>query len=81
MEKGKMVIDYSNYNQLVDLMNHADDYPYMLMGENQDGEFTTTSITPDRIIVETLQDNGWVRKNIYHRDGMVEETFHDDMVR
>lgn len=75
-----MEIDYSNYEQLVDLMNHADDYPYMLVGENQNGEFTTTSITPNLVILETLQDNGWVRKNIFHRDGMVEETFQDDVV-
>lgn len=81
MEKDKMVIDYSNHNQLVDLMNHADDYPYMLTGENQNGEFTTTSITPDCIILETLQDNGWIRKNVYYCDGLVEEIYHDDVVR
>lgn len=73
-----MEIDYNNHEQLVDLMNHADDYPCMLMGENQDGEFTTTSILHDKVIVEALQDNGWVRKSIIHRDGAVEQTFYED---
>lgn len=68
-------IDYSNHEQLVDLMDHADDYPCMLMGENTDGEFVTTSILEDKIVVDALQSNGWTRTNIFHRDGTVEEFY------
>lgn len=70
-----MTINFKDHSQLVDLMNHADDYPTMLMGENTDGEFVTTSILSDKVVVETTQSNGWVRINTYHRDGTVEETF------
>lgn len=68
-------IDYTNHEQLCDLMDHADEYPTMLMGENENGEFVTTSIYNDRVVWETSQANGWVRTNTAYRDGTVDETF------
>lgn len=70
-----MTINFNNHSQLVNLMNHADDYPGILMGENTDGEFVTTSILSDKVIAKVMQSNGWVRINTYHRDGTVEETY------
>lgn len=70
-----MHIDFNNHEQLQSLMNRADEFPTMLIGENDSGEFVTTSICTDCIVCETLQKNGWTRKNIYHRDGTIEETY------
>ena len=47
----------------------------MLCGENEDGEATYTSIFNDHIVVDTHQSNGWVRRNVYWRDGTREELF------
>lgn len=44
-------------------------------GPNEHGEETTMSITRNNIMCETLQHNGWVRRNIYWRDGSSEEAF------
>lgn len=47
----------------------------MLCGENSDGEQIHISIHEDAIIALTFQKNHWIRRNIYHRDGTVEELF------
>lgn len=70
-----MNIDFANFQQLVNLMDHADDYPTMLIGENEDENLVTTSILHDRVIVETYQSNNWIRVNTYWRDGVIEETY------
>ena len=70
-----MNIDFTNFEQLVDLMDHADDYPTMLMGEDENENLVTTSILSDRVIVETYQSNDWIRVKTYWRDGTIEETY------
>lgn len=70
-----MRIDFNDFEQLQSLMNRADEFPTMLMGENDSGEFMTTSICDDCIVCETLQKNGWTRKNIYRREGTTEEIY------
>lgn len=47
----------------------------MFMGVNTEMEETTISIFPEQIVYVTYQRNGWVRKNIFWRDGTREETF------
>ena len=44
-----------------------------LMDEH--GESVYISIFEDKIVTMTSQSNGWMRKNIYYRDGSREETF------
>ena len=36
------------------------------IGENQDGERILIHVNPDSIVLETWQNNGWVRKNYYY---------------
>lgn len=48
---------------------------YMLFGKNESGEITRMSIDHDSISVSTLQKNGFVRTNIYYRDGGSEELY------
>ena len=69
------MIDFSNHNQLVDLMDKYEEFPYMLSASNSDGEDQQISINSDNITVSTLQKNGWICVNVYWRDGTREETF------
>lgn len=70
-----LMIDFSNRHQLGELMDRSEDFPYMLSASNSDGETQQISINCDNIIVNTLQNNGWVRANVYWRDGTREELF------
>ena len=47
----------------------------MYPGTNEHGESVYISIFEDMIVTMTTQSNGWMRKNIYYRDGSREETF------
>ena len=47
----------------------------MYPGTNEHGESVYISIFSDKIVTMTSQINGWMRKNIYYRDGSREETF------
>jgi hypothetical protein len=52
-----------------------------LVGKNEDGETLIISVVKDietgsdAFKVETAQDNGWMRVNIYYKDGTVEELY------
>ena len=47
----------------------------MYPGVNENGEKIHISIAHESIVVMTFQSNGWMRKNVYHRDGTREELF------
>ena len=71
-----IIIDPSDFKSMCELMDrYGPTTTTMLFGENEDGEATYTSIFIDRIVVDTHQFNGWVRRNIYWRDGTREELF------
>lgn len=52
-----------------------------LVGKNEDGQTIIVSVVKDiedgsdAFKVETAQDNGWMRVNIYYKDGTVEELY------
>lgn len=60
---------------MLKLMDEKGDSDTAFLGSNENMEDTTTSISHDKIVHVTFQSNGWVRKNIYHRDGTCEEIF------
>ena len=57
------------------LMRRHEELKNILAGENENGESVTISVEAERITTVTLQENGWVRRNIYHFDGTREELF------
>lgn len=63
-EKGikKLIADYKNY-------------PNSLIGKNESGEEVRVSINSDNVTTLTFQRNGWVRTNIYWKDGTKEELY------
>ena len=57
------------------LMDEHGDSKTMYPGTNELGEDVYISIFKEKIVTSTSQSNGWIRKNIYYRDGSREETF------
>ena len=68
-------IDFSNRKDMYKLMDNPPATDTRLIGKSDDGEMTFTSIFKDKIVHTTHQHNGWVRVNVLHRDGTLEELF------
>jgi len=74
-ESQTFTFDPSDYKAMLKLMDEKGDSDTMFLGANENMEDTTISIFHDKIVYVTFQSNGWVRKNIYWRDGTTEEIF------
>lgn len=46
-----------------------------LVGENSDNETVIVTIDQESASIRTLQKNGWIRENIYYKDGTQEELY------
>ena len=76
MKNKEIVIEnWYDLDHLCELMDEYGDSEFPFSGENENGETILISIFPDKIVLETFQDNGWTRINHYHRDGMIEELY------
>lgn len=62
---------------LVGLQKIMDDYSNCgnFYGSNKNGENVTVAVCTNEIVQTTYQYNGWIHKNIFHRDGTREEMF------
>lgn len=69
------IFDPSDFKGMLKLMDEKCDSETMFLGENTEMEDTTISIFRDKIVYVTYQNNGWVRRNIYYRDGSSEELY------
>ena len=67
--------DPNDLEGMVALMDTYGDSTTMYPGTNDNGETVHISIYNERIVVSTMQDNGWSRINTYWRDSTREETF------
>lgn len=77
MEKKELTFtfDPADLSGMCALMDEHGNSNTMFVGVNTELEDTTISIFSEKIIYVTYQHNGWVRKNIYWRDGTREEMF------
>ena len=75
--KDKLYFDPSDRVGMLNLMAQYGESEEMMFGENEQGETTQISIFPDRIVLMTMQHNGWVRKNIYYRDSCDTEELYE----
>ncbi len=46
-----------------------------LVGNNEDNQVIIVTIDEESASIRTLQENGWIRENIYYRDGSEEELY------
>lgn len=76
-EKLNKIINFdpSDWESMEDLMDKLGNSKYSYFGKNENNEDVRISINTDNIVVETTQLNNWIRVNIYHRDGTVEELY------
>lgn len=44
-------------------------------GKDEDGNIVIVSIDEELASIRTFQSNGWIRINIYHKDGTNEELY------
>lgn len=77
MEKKKLnfTFDPTDLGEMCALMDKYGNSDTMFFGGNTEFEETTISIFQEKIVYVTYQHNGWVRKNVYWRDGTREELF------
>lgn len=74
-EDGVLCFDPTDWASNVSLMLKHSEFKQALMGRNTDGETVWIHINKDNITVQTFQDNGFIRENIYYSDGTSEELF------
>ena len=74
MEK-QIRFDPTDLEGMIAIMDEHGDSKTMYPGTNENGEDVFISIFPERIVVSTMQSNGWNRINTYYRDGSSDETF------
>lgn len=60
---------------MCELMDKYGDESYPFCGTDEYGNNVLISVNPDNITVNTFQENGWVRTNIYNRYGDNEELY------
>lgn len=71
-------LDPRDLDSLIELMDKYSHLGSKFFGKDEEGQSVTISIWTEHIIVDTLQKNGWTRRNIYYRDGYREELFSKD---
>ena len=75
MDNKQIKFDPTDLGSMISLMNEYGNSTSMYPGTNDDGEEVFISIYHERIVVSTMQSNGWNRVNTYYRDGSRDETF------
>lgn len=71
----KVVLDPNDWESMISLMDRHYEFDSVILARNTNGEFVSISIYKDKIVSETVQNNNWVRKNVYYRDGTSEELY------
>lgn len=72
---GAILFDPADFPAMLKLMDAQGKCGKPLFGKNENGEDVRLSVYSDRIVCVTYQNNGWLRKNVYWRDGTCEEFY------
>ena len=75
MKINEIEFNTNDLSKMISIMKHYKEFPMPLSGKNEVGENLIISINKDNITVQTLQNNGWVRTNVYYDDGVIEELY------
>lgn len=74
-KEAMFTVDPYDIKGMIDVMDKYGDNDTMYFGKNENKEDVSISVFNDRISVTTFQSNGWIRENVYWRDGTSEELF------
>lgn len=75
MEHKPIKFDPADFSRMCELMDEYGDSDFLIDAINENSEEVEISIFKERINTVTFQHNGWIRKNVYWRDGTREELF------
>ena len=75
MREMQFTIDPTDFGGLVSIMDQYGGTDGIFVGHNEEGEDTLMSVSNGDITVTTFQKNGWIRKDVYFRDGVSETLF------
>lgn len=70
-----IVFDLRDLETSREQMRKYGDTIFPFFGKNENGEDVLISVFDDKIVMETYQENGYIRTNILHEDGTTEELF------
>lgn len=70
-----MLFDPNDLAGMCEFMDKYGDKQMPFSGIDENGNYILIGVNHDNITVKTFQKNGWVRINIYYRDGTSEELF------
>lgn len=70
--------DSSNWEAMQKLCAEHEKYPELLFGKTANDEDFIIEVLPDRIITQVFQENGWVRKNVYHPKEFISEELFEE---
>lgn len=68
-------VDPTDLEGLRKIMDEHGDSKFPFFGDNEQLEEVMISVAKERIDVTTYQHNGWVRRDVYWRDGTREELY------
>lgn len=68
-------LDTSDWDGMCEIMDKYGDEALPFGGINENGERVLIGVCHDSISIQTFQNNGWLRTNIYNRNGEFEELF------
>ncbi len=72
----QVAFDPQNWKEITELIKRHEEFSEPWTGKNEEGETMQISVNKDNITVLTYQHNNWIRENVYHEDGTVEEMYH-----
>lgn len=58
-------IDFTDLDQIIETCKKHGNSEMPYCGTNDNGGHVVISVFGDRIVVDTLQSNGWTRQNVY----------------
>ena len=87
MTDKKMInFDSRDWDSIRDTIQRINEAGELQFGKTSEGETIIFDVghdgEGDTLITEVFQDNGWIRKNIYHMyDHSIEELYHKDRTK
>ena len=78
MSASELHFNTSDWAAMKQLCEDHEKYPEPLFGKTSTHEDIMIEIHPDHIITQVFQQNGWVRKNVYHPQEVTTEELYEE---
>ena len=78
MSASELHFNSRDWAAMKQLCEDHEKYPEARFGKTSTHEDIMIEIHPDRIITQVFQQNGWVRKNVYHPQEVTTEELYEE---